>query len=143
MAGKRQPLTLTQIPHSILSKIELNGTDDIEAHWKPFLDVVKESAPQMLYFQMLRVQLKDLRGTELIVSADNEFATNLMDENQQMLSSFFKQVTGVHIRIKCIVERDEKKEKESLSPYERFKELQKKDPQLRTIVELFGAELEY
>jgi DNA polymerase III subunit gamma/tau len=124
-------------------KIELNGTDDIEAHWKPFLDVVKESAPQMLYFQMLRVQLKDLRGTELIVSADNEFATNLMDENQQMLSSFFKQVTGVHIRIKCIVERDEKKEKESLSPYERFKELQKKDPQLRTIVELFGAELEY
>jgi DNA polymerase III subunit gamma/tau len=125
------------------SKIELNGTDDIEAHWKPFLDVVKESAPQMLYFQMLRVQLKDLRGTELIVSADNEFATNLMDENQQMLSSFFKQVTGVHIRIKCIVERDEKKEKESLSPYERFKELQKKDPQLRTIVELFGAELEY
>jgi len=130
-------------PEQQTERAQLNDTDDIELHWKPFLEVVKENAPQMLYYQMLRVQLKDLRGTELILSADNEFATNLMEENQQMLSSFFKQVTGVYIRMKCIVERDEQKEKETLSPYERFKELQKKDPHLRTIVELFGAELEY
>ena len=32
---------------------------------------------------------------------------------------------------------------ESYDPYSRFRELQKKDPVLRTIVELFGAELEY
>jgi DNA polymerase III subunit gamma/tau len=121
----------------------IKSVADAEAHWKPFLDRIKDNAPQMLYFQMLRVKIKDLNGTDLIVSADNEFATNLMDENQQMLSMLFKETTGVFIRIKCLVERNEKAEKESLSPYERFKELQKNDPHLRTIVELFGAELEY
>lgn len=121
----------------------ITDVSDVESLWKPFLESIKENAPQMLYFQMLRVQVKDLRGSELLVAADNEFATKLMDENQQMLSSIFKELSGIHLRMKCIVERSEKTTAESLSPYERFKELQKKDPNLRTIVELFGAELEY
>jgi DNA polymerase III subunit gamma/tau len=119
------------------------SAEDAEAHWKPFLECIKNNAPQMLYFQMLRVQVKDLRGNELIVASDNEFAMRLIDENQQMISSFFKEVSGCFLRMKCIVEKNDAAEKESLSPYERFKELQKKDPKLRTIVELFGAELEY
>jgi DNA polymerase-3 subunit gamma/tau len=77
------------------------------------------------------------------VAADNEFAVNLLSENQQLLSSIFKQVTGTFLRLQCVVERDQQKEKETLSPYEQFKEIQKKDPHLKTIVELFGAELEY
>lgn len=121
----------------------ISDVQDVEAYWKLFLDSVKENAPQMLYFQILRVKIRDLKGTDLIVSADNEFASRLMEENQQMLSSMFKEVSGCFLRMKCIVERSEEKSVESQSPYERFKELQKKDPNLRTIVELFGAELEY
>lgn len=121
----------------------ISSVEDAEAHWKPFLECIKENAPQMLYFQMLRVQVRDLRGNELIVASDNEFASRLIDENQQMISSFYKEISGCFLRMKCIVEKNEHAEKESLSPYERFKELQKKDPKLRTIVELFGAELEY
>jgi DNA polymerase III subunit gamma/tau len=121
----------------------ISDVQDVDAYWKLFLDSVKENAPQMLYFQILRVKIRDLKGTDLIVSADNEFASRLMEENQQMLSSMFKEVSGCFLRMKCIVERSEEKSVESLSPYERFKELQKKDPNLRTIVELFGAELEY
>lgn len=121
----------------------ISELEDVEKHWKKFLNNIKENAPQMLYFQLLRVELKELKGTDLVVSADNEFATRLMEENQQMLSSMFREVSGTFLRMKCIVERSEKKKAESLSPYERFKELQKKDPNLRTIVELFGAELEY
>ncbi|PWN07676.1 DNA polymerase III subunit gamma/tau [Rhodohalobacter mucosus] len=121
----------------------ISGIGDVEKHWKQFLNNIKENAPQMLYFQLLRVEIKELKGTDLIVSADNEFATRLLEENQQMLSSMFREVSGTFLRMKCIVERSEKKKSESLSPYERFKELQKKDPNLRTIVELFGAELEY
>jgi DNA polymerase-3 subunit gamma/tau len=96
----------------------------------------------MLYMQVLRVSLKKLKGNQLIVAADTEFATNLFDENQQLLSELMKRTVGVRVRIKCIVERNEKK-KETKSPYERFKELQKKDPHLKTVVELFGAELDY
>jgi len=121
----------------------ISNIEDVERHWEQFLNNVKENAPQMLYFQMLRIELKQLKGTDLFVSADNEFATRLMEENQQLLSSMFREISGTFLRMKCIVERSEKKSAESLSPYERFKELQKKDPNLRTIVELFGAELEY
>jgi len=117
--------------------------DDIESCWKEFLNNVKENAPQMLYFQILRFKLKELKGTTLIVSVDNEFATNLVEENQQLLSSIFKRTSGTHIRFSCTVEQAADKKKESISPYERFKEIQKEDPNLKKIVNLFGAELEY
>lgn len=138
---QNQPETDTQV--AAPERISLKTIEQIEEHWKPFLNLLKENAPQMLYFQMLRVNLKNLRGSEVIIAADNEFATKLVEENQQLLSSLFKQIAGIHIRLKCIVEREDKKQDESLSPYDRFKELQKKDPHLRTLVELFGAELEY
>jgi len=121
----------------------IQSLDDIEACWKEFLNNVKENAPQMLYFQILRLKLKELKGTTLIVSVDNEFATNLVEENQQMLSSIFKKMSGTYIRFSCCVEQAEDKKKESVSPYERFKEIQKEDPNLKKIVNLFGAELEY
>ncbi|PKD43085.1 DNA polymerase III subunit gamma/tau [Rhodohalobacter barkolensis] len=121
----------------------INTLEEVEACWKSFLNVVKESAPQMLYFQILRFKLKELKGSTLIVAVDNEFATNLVDENQQLLSSLFKRLTGTFIRFSCTVEQNDQKKKESISPYERFKEIQKEDPNLRTIVNLFGAELEY
>jgi len=122
---------------------QISCLEDVENCWKPFLNTVKENAPQMLYFQILRFKLKELKGSTLIVAVDNEFATNLVDENQQLLSSLFKRMTGSFIRFSCTVEHSEEKKKETVSPYERFKEIQKKDPHLKKIVELFGAELEY
>ena len=122
--------------------VSLNTVDDIETHWRSFVNQVKDEAPRMLYMQVLRVTLKKIQGNELIVAADTEFAINLFDENQQLLSELMKRTVGIRVRIKCIVERNEKK-KETKSPYERFKELQKKDPHLKSVVELFGAELDY
>lgn len=120
----------------------LTCVEDLDAYWSQFVDKVKNEAPRMLHMQVLRVSLKELKGTQLIVAADNEFATNLFDENQDLLAHLMKLVVGVRIRIKCIIERNEKK-KETMSPYERFKELQKKDPRLKSVVDLFGAELDY
>ncbi len=122
--------------------VPLTGVDHLEEYWGAFKKEVKNSAPQMLYYQIMRVKLKDLTGNRLTVSGESEFATNLFDENQELLSDLMKRVVGTRIRIHCIVERNEKK-KETLSPYERFKELQKKDPHLKSVVELFGAELDY
>jgi len=116
--------------------------EDLEKHWGTFVDEVKENAPQHLYYQLQRVSLKDLNGTQLVVSADSEFAINMFNSNQGLLTNIMKRVVGVRIRISCIAERAKKK-KETLSPYERFKELQKKDPHLKSVVELFGAELDY
>lgn len=122
--------------------VSITCLEDLDKHWGTFVDEVKENAPQLLYYQLLRVSLKDLNGTQLVVSADSEFAINMFNENQDLLSNIMKRVVGVRIRISCIAERGKKK-KETLSPYERFKELQKKDPHLKSVVELFGAELDY
>lgn len=120
----------------------LNSADDLGEYWEEFVNEVKQSAPQLLYMQLLRVKLKQLKGTQLIVSADSEFASDQFRENEDLLAGIMKKVVGTRIRIKCIVERSEKK-KQAQSPYERFKELQKKDPHLKSVVELFGAELDY
>lgn len=123
--------------------IAIRTLEDVEECWNRYLEDVKENVPKTLYFQMLRVRLHDLKGTKLIVKADNELASNLLEENQKLLSSLFKKTMGTRLRLTCIVQRKEKSRAETMSPFDRFKELQKKDPHLRTIVELFGAELEY
>lgn len=130
-------------PEEEEKNIKIDSVEDVEQHWKDFVNKVKDQAPQMLYFQLLRLKITGLKGNDVHVAADNEFAVNLLSENQQLLSSIFKQVTGTFLRLQCVVVRDQQKEKETISPYEQFKEIQKKDPHLKTIVELFGAELEY
>ncbi|HKL15398.1 MAG TPA: DNA polymerase III subunit gamma/tau [Balneolaceae bacterium] len=132
----------TSVKEPYPEPVSIQSVDDLESHWRSFVNKVKDEAPRMLYMQVLRVSLKELKGNELIVAADTEFAINLFDENQQLLSELMKRTVGVRIRIKCFVERNEKK-KETKSPYERFKELQKKDPHLKSVVDLFGAELDY
>lgn len=143
-SGTKEYVATETVESEKVSQVKsITSLQDAEAHWKDYLNHLKDSAPQMLYFQMMRVQLKDLKGKQLVISADSEFAVNIVEENQQFLSTCYKEVTGVFLRMKCIAERTKSVEKESKSPYERFKELQKKDPHLQTIVELFGAELEY
>lgn len=124
-------------------KRTLKGIEDVENCWQEYLDYLSREVPLLLFEQVNRVRLKSLKGSEVIVSASDEFARNLIEENQRTLSALFKQQNGVHVRFRCVVERTKKKESEQLNPYERFRELQKKDSQLRSIVEIFGAEFEY
>ncbi len=127
---------------SEIQTVQIKSIDDIEREWESILDRMKEEAPRMLYLEMKNIRLKNLKGVELHVAVSNEFAKNIFTENEDLLASIMKKTIGRRIRFKCMVERSEQK-KESLSPFERFKELQRKDPQLKTVVELFGAELEY
>lgn len=140
-AGQKEDIQ-TAVKQTYPEPVKLDTVEDIETHWESFVNQVKDEAPRMLHMQLLRVTLKKIQGNELVVAADTEFAINLFNENQQLLSELMKRTVGIRVRIKCIVERNEKK-KETKSPYERFKELQKKDPQLKSVVELFGAELDY
>ena len=124
-------------------KQSLSSLEDVEERWKSYLDRVQNEVPLFLYEQVKRLKLKSFKGSRLTVSASNEFALNMIEENQKLLSSLFKDEIGTFVQFHCIVERSEKKNPDSVNPYERFKEIQKKDKQLRTIVELFGAEFEY
>lgn len=126
-----------------VQKRKLQSVEDVEDCWNEYLELLKNKVQYLLFEQMNRVRIKDLKGSEVIVSASDEFARKLIHENQQTLTSLFKEQNGVFVRFKCVIERADKKESEQLNPFERFRELQKKDSQLRSIVEIFGAEFEY
>ncbi|MCC5940724.1 MAG: DNA polymerase III subunit gamma/tau [Balneolaceae bacterium] len=130
-------------PEVEISSVKLNGIEDIEEKWDQFLDLANQHLSQTLFIIIKDVRLKDLKGTELIISVNTPFAVTAVEEHKMQLSSLMKQTIGVHIRFKCVCERQKVNTEESLSPYDRFKQLQKKDTHLKTIVELFGAELEY
>ncbi len=130
-------------PKKEIQNRALQGVEDIEDCWDEYLELLKSEVQYLLFEQMNRVRVKELKGSEVIVSASDEFARKLIHENQQTLTSLFKEQNGVFVRFRCVVERAKKKKSEQLNPYERFRELQKKDPQLRSIVEIFGAEFEY
>ncbi len=124
-------------------KVVLKGISDVEDKWGHYLTLLEQRVSKTIYHQMESVQLKNLKGTELILSVSNVFAVNIVEENKMALSEVLKEVMGIHLRLKCVVERQNSEKDDSLSPYERFKQIQKKDPQLGAIVDLFGAEMEY
>lgn len=121
----------------------INSVGDVIEKWDHILEQIKNDGPRTLFFQMQRVEVQSLKGRELSLTVDNEFSLKLIDENRQFLSKCLKNELGAAFRIHCTVQREKKSAQDSLSPYERFKELQKRDPHIRTLVELFGAELEY
>jgi len=124
-------------------KLILKGISDVEDKWGVYMTLLEKRVSKTIYHQMENVQLKDLKGTELFLSVNNVFAVNIVEENKMVLSEVLKEVMGIHLRLKCVVEREQSETEESVSPYERFKQIQKKDPKLGAIVELFGAEMEY
>jgi hypothetical protein len=121
----------------------LQNLSDVEECWDKVLETAQKKASKTLYLQLADVQLKDLKGTELLLSVNNPFAVNILESNKKKIGGFFKEVTGAYVRIKCVVERNGQDKDAYLSPFEKFRELQKKDKNLKTIVDLFGAEIEH
>src|SRR6056297_139908 len=121
----------------------LQNLSDVEECWDKVLETAQKKASKTLYLQLADVQLKDLKGTELLLSVNNPFAVNILESNKKKIGGFFKEVTGAYLRIKCVVDRNGQDKNAYLSPFEKFRELQKKDKNLKTIVDLFGAEIEH
>lgn len=121
----------------------LQNLSDVEEYWEDILETVQNKVSKTVYLQLADVQLKDLKGTELILSVNNPFAVSILETNKKKIGNIFKEVTGAYVRIKCVVDKNGEDKSAYLSPFEKFRELQKKDKKLKTIVDLFGAEIEH
>jgi len=117
--------------------------DEINQQWESYLDELRQHVPQMLYFQMQRVEPIELKNGKLLLRCNDDFAKKIVDENKRRLAKLLEDKIGAFLNFESIVQKDESKSKESTSPYERFKKLQKRDPTIKKLVELFGAELDY
>ena len=110
--------------------------------WDSYLEVIYKQMEKVLYFTLQRVKPVDLKDGKLFLECNDAFTSETIEENKRDFSVAFNKLTGQKIRFQPVLKQTIETE-QTLDPYMRFKELQKKDPTLRAIVELFGAELEY
>ncbi len=92
---------------------------------------------------MQRVDPVELKNGDLKLRANDDFAKKIVDENRRRLGKLLEDEIGAFLNLTCIVQKQEKSGEDSMSPYERFKKLQERDPTIKKLVELFGAELDY
>ncbi len=111
--------------------------------WETFLEDLRQHVPQTLYFQMQRLEPVKIRNRDLVLRCSDDFAKQVVEENKRSLGKILEQHTGAYLNFTCRVRKSEAEEEESHNPYERFKKLQERDPKIRKLVELFGAELDY
>ncbi|WP_020404217.1 DNA polymerase III subunit gamma/tau [Gracilimonas tropica] len=114
----------------------------IQEQWPVYLESLKGDFPMLLHLQMERVKLLKLKGGELYLECDNQFAKKMVDEQAMDLQKKLKECVGSMLRFNISVGTPDPSDK-PMSVYERFKQIQQKDPIIRDIVEIFGAELEY
>lgn len=117
--------------------------EDVRAVWDEFIASLENNVPKVLELQVQRVQPSKLKGTELTLECDNAFAKQMLDEQAHDLSLRLKEHIGTMLRFRTEVKKREETASTAKNPYERFKEIQQKDPIIRDLVERFGAELEY
>ncbi len=122
-------------------KPELNV---IREGWISFCEKLQEELSPTLVMVLQRVEPVELKGLDLKIRVEHAFAHRMIEEQKTDLQKRLKREFGCNFSL-CIevARQSEENKSESLSPYERFKNLQEKDPMIRTIVETFGAELEY
>lgn len=119
------------------------SVEEVKACWQDFLEDLRQHVPQSLYFQMQRLEPLKLSNRDLLLRCGDDFAKQMVEENRRSLGKILEQHLGAYLNFTCRVQRSEEDEAESPNPYERFKKLQQRDPTIRKLVELFGAELDY
>ncbi|MFN1835708.1 DNA polymerase III subunit gamma/tau [Balneola sp. MJW-20] len=140
--------TSTAVAEPVQSEAEEEAPEKITLHyvqekWDTYLESLKGDVPMMLHLQLERARLGKLEGRELTLQCNDQFAMKMLEEQSLELAKKLKECVGCMLRFNIIVKKDPTQKTKEMSPYERFKQLQQKDPMIRDIVEIFGAELEY
>ena len=117
--------------------------EDVRAVWPEFLQSLTDSVPKILELQVERAHPAKLKGTELILECDNPLSQKMLEEQGIDLARRLKEHLGIMLRFKPEIKAGNDQKEKAKNPYERFKEIQQKDPIIRDLVERFGAELEY
>lgn len=116
--------------------------EEIKDLWPTFIESLNGSVSSILKMQTERALPIRLKGTELSLECDNQLAKTMLDEQAKELAGKLQECIGVLLRFNVEVSQ-KTKQTTARNPYERFKEIQQKDPIVRSLVERFGAELEY
>ncbi len=116
---------------------------DVTSVWDKYVEGLKEPVPMRVKMCMDSVQPVDLKGKELVLQSHDHLIAQLIEENHQLLSSSLEPYVGSKLRMRCKVSDLGAAQPQAEDPYTKFRRLQEKDPRIKTIVDVFGAELEW
>ncbi len=117
---------------------------ELKDEWERFIAHLEQQTDlsQAVILAFRRLQPADLDHHEVLLPCHDSFTLRILEENSRRLGrelrGYFHRPLSLRIEL-----RKSNKKQEINDPYARFKQLQEKDPAIRLIVDLFGAELEY
>jgi len=117
---------------------------DLKEQWDDFIAYLedKPSVGQAVVLAFKRLLPTDLTHNEILLPCYEPFTLRVLEEHNRVLSrelrGYFRRPLNLRFEL-----RESNNKQEINDPYARFKQLQEKDPAIRLIVDLFGAELEY
>jgi DNA polymerase III subunit gamma/tau len=117
--------------------------DDLNAMWPEYLSKLQATTSSMLYFSIQKARPVQLRKNVVTLECGDSFTSDIIREQQRKLCDTVKEHFGYALRFTSQLVEKVQRTDTIHDPYEHFSELQKKDPKLKKIVNLFGAELEY
>ncbi len=117
--------------------------DEIEKIWPTFLDKLQKSGGHMLAFTIQKTRPVAYNEGEITLECYDSFTSDIIHEKQRKLRNTLREHFGYALRFTSRLVEIKQRTDAVQDPYEHFNTLQKKDPKLQKIVELFGAELEY
>ena len=117
---------------------------DLKEQWSGFITHLEEQSTvsQSVVLAFKRLLPADLKHDEILIPCYESFTMRVLEEHSRELGrelrSYFRRPLNLRPEL-----REPNNKQEINDPYARFKQLQEKDPAIRLIVDLFGAELEY
>jgi len=115
---------------------------EVTTIWDKYVNGLQESLPSFVRITMQSTKPIDIKSKELLLQCNDDLAATLIDQHKDTLSEKLQGFVGQKMRIRCVV-REQKQQVTTNDPYNRFKELLKKDPRIKTVVDVLGAELDY
>ena len=120
-----------------------DSMDDLNKMWPEYLEKLKATTSSMLYFSIQKTRPVRLKKNVVTLECSDSFTSDIIREQQRKLCDTVKEHFGYALRFTSQLVEPEQRTDSIHDPYEHFSEMQKKDPKLKEIVNLFGAELEY
>lgn len=117
--------------------------EEIHQAWPEYIKQVKNTKQSILHLQIERAKIKHLNGSMLTLECEDSFAMRILKEQINVLSRTMKACLGYSLQFQFELSENKSRKSKAKNPYDRFKEIQQKDPIIKDIVELFGAELQY
>jgi len=114
----------------------------ITKNWGEFLQRTQTELQATFHLIIKRTRPIDIKENTVVLEVSDDFIAEITASNKLDIARVLSECIGQRVQVDSRLVKAEAVHR-SNDPFERFKKLQEKDPVLRAVVELFGAELDY